>query len=330
MYTSLPSVEAQPLIVFQAQVDEHFLAFVRARRHLGDRAGRVDSRDLGREARRAVAVQLDVELVRPHVDHRRAFVLAGEVMAVERHFAEHRLAALHAAVEHVHLAEELHHELRRRLVEHFFRRADLFDPAVVHHHDAVGHFECFFLVVRHQDAGDVDLVVQPAEPGPQALPHLGVERAERLVEQQHLRLDGQCPGQRGPLPLAAGKLRREPPAEAVELHERQQLVHAVVDLRPWPAARCAAAPAGRTPRFRTRSCGGTTRSAGTRSRRGAAAAGRWATSSSWKRIRERVSRFGVSRPAMIRSSVVLPEPLGPSSATSSPSWIVRLTSRSAW
>ena len=29
--------------------------------------------------------------------------------------------------------------------------------------------------------------------------------------------------------------------------------------------------------------------------------------------------FGVSRPAMIRSSVVLPEPLGPSSATSSPS-----------
>ena len=117
------------------------------------------------------------------------------------------------------------------LVEHFFRRADLLDPAVVHHDDAVGHFERFFLIVRHQDAGDVNLVVQPAEPGPQALPHLGVERAERLVEQQHFGLDGQRPGQRGPLPLAAGELRREPPAEAVELHQRQQLVHAAIDFR---------------------------------------------------------------------------------------------------
>src|SRR5260221_12456393 len=39
---------------------------------------------------------------------------------------------------------------------------------------------------------------------------------------------------------------------------------------------------------------------------------------------------GVSRPAMMRSSVVLPQPEGPSSAMSSPDWMSRLTSRRAW
>ncbi|MNP71859.1 hypothetical protein D3C76_1683060 [compost metagenome] len=38
---------------------------------------------------------------------------------------------------------------------------------------------------------------------------------------------------------------------------------------------------------------------------------------------------GVSSPAMIRSRVVLPQPEGPSRATSSPLWISRLISLSA-
>ena len=50
------------------------------------------------------------------------------------------------------------------------------------------------------------LVVQPAQPGPQVLAHLGVERTERLVEQQHLRVDGQRARQRHALALAAGQL----------------------------------------------------------------------------------------------------------------------------
>jgi hypothetical protein len=60
--------------------------------------------------------------------------------------------------------------------------------------------------VGDEDAGDVDLVVQPPQPAPQLLAHLGVERAERLVEQQHLRLDRQRAGQRHALALAAGEL----------------------------------------------------------------------------------------------------------------------------
>ena len=251
-------------------------------------------------------------------------------MAVERHFAEHRLAALHAAVEHVDLAQEFHDELRGRLVEHFFRRADLFDLALVHHDDAVGDFERFFLIVRDENAGDVNFVVQPAEPGPQALADFGIECTERFVQQQHLRLDGQRPRERRPLPLAAGKLRREPLAEAVQVAPSPAIRGRGDRSRPSPAALCAAALACRTPRFRKCSCGGRARSAETRSRRGAGRPGGWRRPLRGSGSASACRPTGVSSPAMIRSSVVLPEPLGPKSATSSPSLIDRLTSRSAW
>ena len=42
----------------------------------------------------------------------------------------------------------------------------------------------------------------------QLQPDLGVQRGQRLVEQQHPRLDGERPGQRDPLLLAAGQLVR--------------------------------------------------------------------------------------------------------------------------
>ena len=52
----------------------------------------------------------------------------------------------------------------------------------------------------------MDLVVQAAQPLAQLGAHLGVERAERLVEQQHARLDGERARERHPLALAAGEL----------------------------------------------------------------------------------------------------------------------------
>ena len=57
---------------------------------------------------------------------------------------------------------------------------------------------------------------------------------------------------------------------------------------------------------------------------GARARGASVASSPWKRIAAR--RRATSSPAMMRSSVVLPEPDGPSSATSSPVGTSRLTS----
>ena len=110
--------------------------------------------------------------------------------------------------------------IARRVID-LVRRAVLLDAAVVHHDDAVRELERLLLIVRDEHAGHVQLVVQPAQPAPQLLPHPGVERAERLVEQQHARLDGERARERHALPLAAGELRRIALGEPVELHERR-------------------------------------------------------------------------------------------------------------
>ncbi len=111
------------------------------------------------------------------------------------------------------------------------RAADLLDAAVIEHDDPVGHLERLLLIVRDEDRRDVQIVVQPAQPAAQLLAHLRVERAERLVEQQHLRLDGERARERDPLPLPARQLGRIALREPVELHEREQLVHLLADRR---------------------------------------------------------------------------------------------------
>ncbi len=66
--------------------------------------------------------------------------------------------------------------------------------------------------------------MEAAEPVAQLLADLGVEGAERLVEQQHLRLDRQGPGQGHALALAAGELGRQAVGELLEVHQLEQLV----------------------------------------------------------------------------------------------------------
>ena len=60
---------------------------------------------------------------------------------------------------------------------------------------------------------DADLALDALELDLHLLAELEVERAERLVEQQHLRLVDDRAGERDALPLAAGELHRPPAAE---------------------------------------------------------------------------------------------------------------------
>ena len=101
---------------------------------------------------------------------------------------------------------------------------------LVEHGDAVGDVERLLLVVGDEHGRHVHLVVQPAQPVPQVGAHLGVEGAERLVEQQHLRVDGERAGERHPLPLAAGELGRVAVLEAVQADDLEQLVDLARDL----------------------------------------------------------------------------------------------------
>ena len=88
----------------------------------------------------------------------------------------------------------------------------------------VGDLHGLLLVVGHEDGGDVGLVVEPAQPGAQLLAHARVEGAERLVEQQHLRLDRQRARQGHALALAAGQLARVAVGELLDLDQAEQLV----------------------------------------------------------------------------------------------------------
>ena len=72
----------------------------------------------------------------------------------------------------------------------------------------------------------MDLVVQAAQPLAQLGAHLGVERAERLVEQQHARLDRERARQRHPLALAARELVGVALGVAAEADDAEQLVDA--------------------------------------------------------------------------------------------------------
>ena len=76
-----------------------------------------------------------------------------------------------------------------------------------------------------------DLAVDPGQLGLHLLAELEVERAERLVEQQHRRSLGERPGQRDPLLLPAGQLRTgSRSAKPAEPDEVEVLADAPADL----------------------------------------------------------------------------------------------------
>ena len=110
------------------------------------------------------------------------------------------------ARQRVRQSDELRDERRRRPVVELRGGGDLLEHAGAHDADPVGDAECLLLVVRDEERRRADLELDPPDLVAQLAAHLGVERRQRLVEQQDHRLDGQSPGQRDPLLLAARHL----------------------------------------------------------------------------------------------------------------------------
>ena len=108
-------------------------------------------------------------------------------------------------------------------VVHRARGADLHDAPGAHHGDAVGEGECLALVVGDQDRRGLQPAQQQGEFELHRLAQVAVQRAERLVQQQHGRLDGERAGDGDALALAAAELRRVALFEAVELQQRHHL-----------------------------------------------------------------------------------------------------------
>jgi hypothetical protein len=97
--------------------------------------------------------------------------------------------------------------VRRRLVE-AVAVGELGDVAEVHHRDPVGDVPDDREVVRDEQVGEVEVLLEVLE----EVDDLGldghVERRDRLVEHDQVRLEREGPGDPDALPLAAGELVR--------------------------------------------------------------------------------------------------------------------------
>ena len=127
--------------------------------------------------------------------------------------------------------------MRRRVVD-VVLRADLDDLAEVHHRDAVGDVAHDGQVVRDEDVGQAEVALQRLEQVDDLRADRDVERRDRLVEDDQLRVERERARDADALPLAAGELVRE----AVRVLGReadgaQQLVDAQPALAAAPAAR---------------------------------------------------------------------------------------------
>jgi hypothetical protein len=109
-----------------------------------------------------------------------------------------------AAGEEVAVADELSDEAIDRPVVDLERRSDLFDFAVGEHRHPVRHRHRLGLIVRHIDHGDADLAMDTLDLDLHLLAQVLVERAEGLVEQQHIGIEHEAARERHPLLLAAG------------------------------------------------------------------------------------------------------------------------------
>ena len=214
------------------------MAFVVRQLELDHRARGVDVAEGGPEAAVGVGGASDLELVRPRVPGRGERLLARVLRVIHRDRAQERPPALDAAVEDVDVPEEVHHEGGRGMVEDLLGRADLLDLALVHDHHPIGDLERFLLIVGHEDAGDVDLVVQAAEPAA-AAPGAPSRRARRTAR----RAAARC-GSAASARARATRWRWPPEScarvavgQPVELDELEQLHDALADLAPGASAR---------------------------------------------------------------------------------------------
>ena len=84
--------------------------------------------------------------------------------------------------------------------------------------------------MSHEQSRMARPVVQFAQPAPEIATDLGVERAERLVQQEHTRVDGKGARKRDALTLPARELGGTALAKATQLHEIEKFADAAVDL----------------------------------------------------------------------------------------------------
>ena len=160
--------------------------------------------------RLAVARNVEIDLLRPQRDPDIGAMRPGDAVveidlaqprAVNRRAV--RLVQRELAFEQVHRSDEIGHKPIGRIFVKVGRSCHLRHLAFVHHRDPPGHRQSFVLIVGDGDKGDPDVVLQFAQLKLHLRTQLGVERRQRLVEQQHLGLHHQTAREGHALALTA-------------------------------------------------------------------------------------------------------------------------------
>ena len=132
----------------------------------------------------------------------------------------------HARVENIALADEVRHKGVLRLVINALGVANLLDAAIVHHHNRIRHGERLFLIVRDIYKGNTQFLLHSLELQLHFAAQLEIQRAQRLVQKEHLRLVDQSARNGDALLLPAGKRIHAALFIAIHLHQAQHAVHA--------------------------------------------------------------------------------------------------------
>ena len=112
--------------------------------------------------------------------------------------------------------DEAGDELGLRVFVNIPWRTLLFQPPFIDDHDFIRNLNRLILVMRDEDRSDADALDHFLQPGAQLRTNFCINRRERLIEQQQLRLRRKRSGESDPLTLTAGQLMRVTMLEAFQ------------------------------------------------------------------------------------------------------------------
>ena len=135
----------------------------------------------------------------------------------------------HHSVEDIALSDKVRDEGVGRLIINILGSSDLLGTALAHDHDLVRHGKCLFLIMGDIYKSDSELVVHVLELDLHLLAHFQIQGAQRLVQEQDLRLIDQGTRDRDPLLLSAGQSLDSAALKSLEIHEFQDPADLAVD-----------------------------------------------------------------------------------------------------
>ncbi|MPM45846.1 hypothetical protein SDC9_92538 [bioreactor metagenome] len=131
----------------------------------------------------------------------------------------HLIVLQHDTRDDIALADKVRDEWILRLVVDIRRSADLLNDAVLKHDDGVAHGQRFLLIMGDIDKRNAEALLHVLQFNLHFLAELEVERAERFVEEEHLRFVDKRAGDGDALLLTAGELLDISPAVPLQVDE---------------------------------------------------------------------------------------------------------------